>query len=173
MIVETERLILRMFMDTDYDDLYECLKQLEYDEFEGYPGITYDNGKKHLAYRVGSDEFYAIELKENGKVIGNIYCGKRDFEAREVGYIINKKYQKNGYASEALYAVMGECFKAGVHRIFAECDPRNISSWKLLEKVGMTREAFLQKNIYFHKDENGNPIWKDTYIYACLNEQKV
>ena len=99
MTIETERLILRMFVDTDYDDLYECLKQLEDDEFEGYPGITYENGKKHLAYRVGSDEFYAIELKDTGKVIGNIYCGKRDFEAREVGYIINKKYQKSGYAT--------------------------------------------------------------------------
>lgn len=173
MIIETERLILRMFKDTDYDDLYEYLKQLENDEFEGYPGITYENGKEHLAYRVGSDEFYAIELKDTGKVIGNIYCGKRDFEAREVGYIINKKYQKSGYASEALYAVMCECFKVGVHRIFAKCDPRNICSWKLLEKVGMAREAFLHKNIYFHKDENGNPIWKDTYIYARLNEQQM
>lgn len=173
MVIETERLILRMFKDTDYDDLYEYLKQLENDEFEGYPGIIYENGKEHLAYRVGSDEFYAIELKDTGKVIGNIYCGKRDFEAREVGYIINKKYQRSGYASEALYAVMCECFKAGVHRIFAECDPRNIGSWKLLEKVGMVREAFLQKNIYFHKDENGNPIWKDTYIFARLNEQQM
>ena len=41
---------------------------------------------------------------------------------------------------------------------------------KLLEKVGMEREAFFHKNIYFYKDENGNPIWKDTYVYATLNE---
>lgn len=124
-----------------------------------------------MAYRVGSDEFYAIELKDTGKVIGNIYCGKRDFEAREVGYIMNKKYQRSGYASEALYAVMCECFEAGIHRIFAECDPRNTCSWKLLEKVGMVREAFFQKNIYFHKDEKGNPIWKDTYVYARIYDQ--
>ncbi len=122
---------------------------------------------------MGSDEFYAIELKDTGKVIGNIYCGKRDFEDREVGYIINKKYQRSGYAYEALSAVMCECFKEGVHRIFAECDPRNTGSWKLLEKVGMKREAFFHKNIYFHKDENGNPIWKDTYIYARISEQQM
>ena len=36
----------------------------------------------------------------------------------------------------------------------------------------MEREAFFHKNIYFYKDENGNPIWKDTYVYAILNEQK-
>lgn len=41
MRIETERLILRTFEEFDYDDLYEYLSQLENDEFEGYPGITY------------------------------------------------------------------------------------------------------------------------------------
>ena len=77
----TERLVLREFRESDYDDLFEYLSQLENDEFEGYPGITYENGREHLQYRVGSEEFYAIELKESGKVIGNIYYGNRDFEA--------------------------------------------------------------------------------------------
>ncbi|MBQ6510117.1 MAG: hypothetical protein IJI07_11640 [Flexilinea sp.] len=40
----TDRLILREFRETDYDDLFEFLSQLEDDEFEGYPGITYENG---------------------------------------------------------------------------------------------------------------------------------
>ncbi len=35
--IETERLILRPFRETDYDDLYEFLSQLRDDEFEGYP----------------------------------------------------------------------------------------------------------------------------------------
>lgn len=170
MIIETERLILRPFEETDYDDLYEFLSQLETDEFEGYPGITYENGKEHLAYRLRSEEFLAIELAENKKIIGNIYCGKRDFESREVGYIVNKRYQRAGYATEALAAVIKELLHNGTHRIFAECDPRNTGSWKLLEKVGMVREAHFHKNIYFHKDENGNPIWKDTYVYAVWNE---
>src|SRR5690554_410944 len=103
--IQTQRLILRTFRESDYDDLYEFLSQLEDNEFEGYPGITYENSREHLKYRVGSEEFYAVELKESGKVIGNIYCGNRDFEAKEVGYIINKNHQRNGYASEALKAI--------------------------------------------------------------------
>ena len=67
----TERLVLRAFSESDYDDLFEYLSQLEDNEFEGYPGITYENGREHLKYRVGSEEFYAIELKDSGKVIGN------------------------------------------------------------------------------------------------------
>lgn len=80
-MLETERLILRKFEETDYDDLYEFLSQRKDDDFEAYPGITYENGRDHLKYRLGSDEFFAIEQKETGKVIGNVYFGNRDFEA--------------------------------------------------------------------------------------------
>ena len=61
-------------------------------------------------------------------------------------------------------------FSNGIHRIFAECDPENLGSWKLLEALGFEREAHLKKNVYFWRDENDNPIWKDTYIYAKVND---
>ena len=110
-----------------------------------------------------------MELKENGKVIGNIYYGNRDFEAKEVGYIVNKDYQRKGYASEALKAVIDNAFADGVHRVYAELDSGNECSWRLLESVGMEKEAHFRQNVYFHKDENGNPIWKDTYVYAIIS----
>ncbi len=166
--IETERLILRNFKESDYDDLYEFLSQRKDDDFEAYPGITYENGREHLKYRVGSDEFYAIELKESGKVIGNVYFGNRDFEAKEVGYIVNKNYQRRGIASEAIKAVMENAFSNGAHRIFAECNPKNDCSWKLLESLGFEREAHFHQNVSFKKDGDGNPIWQDTYVYGCL-----
>lgn len=137
---------------------------------KGYPGITYENGRKHLEYRLNTEDFYAIELKENGKIIGNIYCGNRDFDAKEVGYIINSDYQRKGFALEALNAVIDTSFNNSTHRVYAECDPRNECSWKLLEKAGLVREAEFRKNVFFHRDESGRPIWKDTYVYAKLND---
>ncbi|MBP5727776.1 MAG: GNAT family N-acetyltransferase, partial [Clostridia bacterium] len=116
-------------------------------------------------------EFYAIELTETVKVIVNIYCGNRDFAAREVGYIDNKNYQQKGYAAEALSAVIAQAFREGAHRIYAECDPRNVPSWKLLEKVGLRREAYFRQNIWFRRDENGGPVWKDTLVYAILKNE--
>lgn len=130
--ITTDRLILRPFRETDHDDLYEFLSQLEDNEFEGYPGITYESCKQHLDYRVSSGDFIAVALKDTGKVIGNIYYGSRDFEARELGYIINQHYQRKGYALEALSAVIRAAFAQGVHRVYAECDPRNTCSWGLL-----------------------------------------
>lgn len=46
----------------------------------------------------------------------------------------------------------------------------NVNSWHLLEKLGFTREAHLCQNVYFNTDANGNPIWKDTFVYAILNK---
>jgi len=168
--LETERLILRNFTNDDYDDLYEFLSQRKDDICEAYPDITYVNGIEHLKYRVGSDDFIAIELKESHKVIGNIYFGKRDFESRELGYIINKNYQRKGHATEAIQAVIAQAFSDNVHRVYAECDPENDCSWGLLESLGFVKEACFHHNVYFRKDENGNPIWQDTYVYSLLNE---
>ena len=170
--IQTKRLLLRPFRESDYDDLYEFLSQLRDDEFEGCPWITYENGREHLKDRLGSEEFYAVVLEETGKVIGNIFCGRRGFSAREVGYIINADYRRRGYALEALRAVMDEAFRAGAHRIYAECDPRNERSWRLLEKAGLRREAHLRQNVYFHTDPAGTPIWKDTYVYARLRDDE-
>lgn len=170
--IETHRLILRNFKNEDYEDLYEFLSQRKDDILEGYPEITYDNGKEHLKYRVGSDEFIAIELKENAKVIGNVYIGNREFETKEIGYIINKNYQRRGYASEAVKAVIEREFANKTHRIFAECAPQNECSWRMMERLGFAREACFRQNVYFRKDKNGNPIWQDTYVYSLLNGGK-
>ena len=56
--------------------------------------------------------------------------------------------------------------------MYAECDPRNECSWKLLEAVGLEREAHFKKNIFFHRDENGMPKWKDTYVYAKVGHDE-
>ena len=93
--IETERLILRNFEEKDYDDLYEFLAQRREEQFEAYPGITYENGREHLKYRVGSDEFYAIELKGSRKVIGNVYFGNRDYMAKEALFRQNVYFMKD------------------------------------------------------------------------------
>ena len=115
----------------------------------------------------------AVELKGTGKLIGNVYLGKRDFEALEIGFVFNRSYQHQGYARESCERLINLAFATGVHRIYAECDPENLASWGLLERLGFAREAHLQKNVYFWKDANGSPIWKDTYIYAILNQHQV
>ena len=83
-----------------------------------------------------------------------------------------KNYQHKGYGYAASKAMIEYMFENGIHRIYAECAPQNTPSWKLMEKLGMEREAFFKKNVSFHKDENGKPIYWDTYVYAILNENQ-
>ena len=173
MRIETDNLIIRRYEIKDENDVCEYMLQRVKEEFEAYPDFSIDKSKREIEFRVSSDEFYAIELKNEKKVIGDIYLGKRDFNSRELGYVLNKNYQRKGYGSEASSAVIEYMFKEGVHRIYAECAPQNTPSWKLMEKVGMKREAHFRKNVSFHNDEKGNPIYWDTYVYAILNYMEV
>ena len=100
-----------------------------------------------------------------------MYFSNRDFESKELGYIVNKDYQRKGYAREAITEILKEACRTGVHRVYAECDPRNECSWKLLENLNFTREAFFKQNVFFKKDENGKPVWQDTYVYCILTDK--
>ena len=169
-IAETERLILRRYKKEDLQDLFEYLSDKDVVEYEPYKTMTFDEAKENLEWRIGTEEMIAVELKSSHKMIGNVYLGKRDFDSLEMGYVFNRNYWGKGYAAESCKALIQQAFSNGVHRIYAECDPRNKNSWKLLEALGFRREAHFRKNVYFWKDENGKAIWKDTYIYAKLND---
>ena len=67
--------------------------------------------------------------------------------------------------------MIAQAFREGAHRIYAECDLRNAPSWKLLEKLGLRREAYFKQNIWFRRDKSGAPVWKDTLIYAILKNE--
>lgn len=168
-ITETERLFLRRYKKEDLQDLFEYLSDAKVVEYEPYKPMTFSEVKENLEWRIGTDEMIAVELKDSRKMIGNVYLGKREFDSLEMGYVFNRNFWGNGYAAESCEALIDMAFSNGIHRIYAECDARNERSWKLLEALGFRREAHFRKNVYFWKDENGKPLWKDTYVYAKLN----
>ena len=169
--METNRLILRRYEQRDLQDLYEYLSDPEVVAFEPYPPMDLEAVRENLQWRISTDEMIAVELRSTGKLIGNVYLGRRDFEALEIGFVFNRAYWGGGYALESCQALVERAFSQGIHRIYAECDPNNTASWHLLERLGFRREAHLRQNVWFHKDTEGNPIWKDTYVYAKLREE--
>lgn len=167
-IAETDRLILRRYQREDLRDLFEYLSDPKVVEFEPYKPMTLDEVRENLEWRIGTEEMIAVEHKGSHKMIGNVYLGKREFAALEIGYVFHQEYWGKGYAAESCQELIRQAFSNGIHRIYAECDPNNIRSWKLLEALGFRREAHFVKNVFFWKDENGKPVWKDTYVYAKL-----
>ncbi len=111
MMIETDRLVLRRFRKEDLRDLYEYLSDETVVRFEPYQPMALNEVKDDLDRRISTDEMIAVELKTNQKLIGNMYLGKRECNTLELGYVF-----------------------AGVHRIYAECDPCNAASLRLLER---------------------------------------
>lgn len=172
--LETERLVIRRFKEKDWKDLYEYLSDEEVVRYEPYQAFSIEASQNEAKSRAESPAFLAVCLKENNKLIGNIYFAKQEFKTWEIGYVFNRSYQGRGYATEAANAVIAYGFNTrGARRIVAMCNPLNTASWRLLERLGMRREGHLKQNIYFKKDEKGNPIWSDTYEYAILKDEYI
>lgn len=168
-IIETNRLILRTFKATDWQDFYEYFSDEKILKFEPFKPFTEEECKEEVIHRSTNSDFIAVCLKDTGKLIGNLYFAKGDFMTWEVGYVFNSKFYGQGYATESVKAIMDYAFSTlGARRIIAMCDPKNTPSWKLLERIHMRREGHLIQNIYFFEDEDNKPIWKDTYQYAIL-----
>ena len=166
--MQTQRLLLRRFRAEDFDDFLACFSDPEVVRFEPYEPMSPEDARNALQSRIGSDEFIAVERRSDGRMIGNVYLGRRDFQALELGYVFCLDCWGQGYAQESCTAAIDAAFAAGVHRVYAECDPQNAASWKLLERLGFAREAHLRQNVFFHTDPDGRPVWKDTFIYSRL-----
>lgn len=170
--METERLLIRRFTPDDWQDLYAYLSQAAVVQYEPYEAFTEAACKQEAIRRSEDNRFWAVCLKDRGKLIGNISLSKQDFGTWELGYVFNADYHGKGYATEAARVVMNDVFKNyNAHRIIAMCNPLNKPSWKLLERLGMRREGHLHQNIYFKKDLAGCSIWQDTYEYGILAEE--
>ena len=172
-IIETSHLIIRPFNETDWKDLFEYLSLEEIYKFEPGEPIDTKIAQEVSKERSSKNEFYAVVLKTENKMIGHLYFNiiePKHLNTYELGFIFNPKYQKKGYGTESAKELVKFGFShLKIHRIVANCNPLNIPSWKLLENIGMKREGYLIKNIYFRNDIDGNPIWQDTYEYAILN----
>jgi RimJ/RimL family protein N-acetyltransferase len=172
--METKRLTIRKFQENDWNDLYEYLSDENVVKFEPYPVFTKEQAKKEATRRSTDDSFWAVCLKDNKKLIGNVYLSKQEFDTYELGYVFNSGFQGNGYATEAVQILLDDVFRnQKARRAIAMCNPLNEPSWKLLERLGFRREGHLIENIYFKKDDGGNPIWSDTYEYAVLAREWV
>lgn len=170
--IKTERLLIRRFKADDWKDIHEYLSDENVVYYEPYEPFTEEESKEEAICRAKNEAFFAVCLKENGKIIGNLYFGKAEYETYELGYVFNSNYWNKGYATESAKALLNYAFSEWkVRKVIAMCNPENKASWRLLERLNMIREGHLRKNIYFKTDEYNMPIWQDTYEYGILREE--
>lgn len=172
---ETERLILRQFKESDFEDLYKYFNDKNYWKF-----LSYNYSDKEILKKIINDSI--IEGNENKIIPSKIAAVKKDdnkliglmiflifnkvFRTWEIGYLLNPEFHNQGFATEASLKLLEYAFeKLNAHRVVATCDTRNTASYKVLEKIGMRREAHFIKNILI-----GNE-WHDEYFYAIYDNE--
>ena len=171
MLITTERLTLRRFRASDAPALAAYRSDpgvARYQSWDAPFGVE----KAAAAVRdfaAGSPSAagwfqYAIELTGERALIGDVAVRLHDnLRQAEIGFTLATAYQKRGYATEAVSAVLDRLFRVqGLHRVMGECDARNTRSAALMERLGFTREGLLRQQTYLKGE------WTDDLLFGLL-----
>lgn len=116
-------------------------------------------------YEPGRGHQVAIEL--DGELVGDVYIGLHEHGGiADIGYSLIPSAQGRGVAFEAVNALIADLVeRVGVHRIVAELSKDNGPSIRLLERLGMTFEAFTRQSFWWRG------VWDDNLYYGMSAEQ--
>ena len=153
-------------------DLFEFLSQLENDEFEGYMGITYENGKEHLAYRLGSEEFFAIEEEVSMEI--KIRKWKNE-DKTELAEILNNRNILNNLRDGVPYPYTEKDAEDFIGAMLS-ADPDKTFAFAITldDKVIGSIGIFRQENIHYRTAELGYYIgekyWGNGYMTEAVKQ---
>ena len=174
--LETERLVLRRFVNEDAVAMYKnWAADEEVTKYLTWPPHPNQEVSQKVVedwvktYDSQSYYQWAIVLKEKGEPIGSIAVVhmNEDVSMAQVGYCIGKTWWHNGITSEALKAVMNFLFDiVDVNRIESRHDPRNPNSGKVMKKCGMKYEGTLRSS-----DRNNQGICDGCYSALLKSER--
>jgi RimJ/RimL family protein N-acetyltransferase len=172
--LESERLILRRFADSDlvpflaYRNDPEVARYQDWESCTEQEATTMIEELKSLQPGTPGEWFqFAIELKETGALIGDCALKvEQDGRQAEIGFSLSREHQGKGYASEAVSRLLDYAFgDLGLHRVVAITDQENEPSFALLERLGMRREGCFVQNAWF------KGRWVSEYLYAVLADE--
>lgn len=172
----TERLTLRQFESTDTDGLYEFHKRPDVVKYLYWDARSRQDMEKVVAERVsmialredGDRIVLAVVLSETNTLIGEVSLAlrSREHQQGEIGFVFNPSFHGRGYATESARAVLKLGFEEfAFHRLFGRCEVRNSASWRLMERLGMRREAHFIHNEIFKGE------WGEEFVYAILRDE--
>lgn len=144
--IETPRLILRPWQDSDLEDFYAYASVEGVGEMAGWAHHqSLEESRKILNLFQEGKHTFALEFRENGHVIGSLGLEERDEDldlpetqkGREIGYVLSKAYWGRGLMPEAVKAAMEYCFRE-LNLDYLTCGHfvRNNQSARVIEKCG-------------------------------------
>ena len=153
-VLETDRLILREWNEADLADLFEYAKVDGVGQMAGWnPHTSIQESKAILEMFIQGKITFALELKENHKVIGSLGLETlslslgdeyENLAGREIGYVLSKDYWGKGLMPEAVNSVIQFCFeKENYDYLMCSHSVINSQSKKVIEKSGF---RFVKEN---------------------------
>lgn len=175
--LQTERLKIRSLNATDNHQIYSYASKPEISKFLTWETHkTLEDTNDYLSRIVLLSKKFplsnlGIEISQHeGKIIiGTVGLLPKYISSPhtyELGFVLNQEWWGRGYACEAVLLLLKYAFSSfEIERVEAFCVIENIKSWKLLEKIGMTREGTRRK--FFYKQKN----FYDIYMYSILKNE--
>lgn len=174
-IIETERLILSSLSDEDIQDCVEYANNLNAQQYTlalPYP-YTEKDAKFFIdlckeQFEKGNSIPLGIRIKTTKKLIGSIELRFKNFDKAEIGYMLNEVYWCNGYATEALKALISFGFRnLQLNKIYAFHLLGNDASAIVMQKNNMQYEATLKQHV------KKNDIYFDIVLYSILKDDFI
>jgi RimJ/RimL family protein N-acetyltransferase len=173
--ITTERLILRRLRTGDAEPMFQYRSNPVVAKYQDWIPDSVEQTREFINSTSGieldtPDTWFQLALvhRDSDRLIGD--CGLHFFSSErrqaEIGITLATACQRQGYASEAVQAVLAFLFvELGKHRVFASVDPRNSAAIALFERVGMRKEAHFVENLWW------KGMWVDDVIFAMLERE--
>lgn len=164
--IKTERLLLRPLDIADLMTAHEYSSDVENTKYMMWlPNQTVEETAAFLKrvtneWKKSKPSFYEFAVVLDGLHIGAISVYLDDtHQTGELGWILDKKYHKMGYACEAALAIKDFALNTlHLKKIIAQCDYRNEPSRKLMEKIGMQLESDDGNRTYAKRNETAREL---------------
>ncbi|MBS2534070.1 GNAT family N-acetyltransferase [Catenulispora sp. NF23] len=172
--LQTSRLRLRAFEDTDANDLFALHSNahvLRY--WDSPPWSEPARAEKFIATcrqmaQEGTGARVVVERVSDGAFIGwcTLARWNPDYRSASLGYCYSDTAWGHGYATEAAHALLRWAFDTlDLNRVQAETDTRNVASARVLEKLGFLREGTLREDCTVDGDVS------DSWVYGLLRRE--
>lgn len=167
MYLETKRLIIKPSVTDDVEALHQILQDDITMRFFIEGPYTKEKVEEFINRNQKEVHHYSVFLKSSNRLIGKLsYNPWFAYKTKEIGWIFLRTATNNGYCTEAAQELIDYAFQVdNVHRIVATCDPNNLPSRRVMEKLMMTQEAHFKKCLHYKDD-----IWWDEVHYSLLEE---
>lgn len=174
--LETERLVIRPFEAGDLDAMQRIHGDPRVVQWLYNEPRTPDEAREHLERKIAGTALVADDdwlsaaaaARDGGALVADLAMHLVSAEHRcvEIGYIVDPAYAGRGFATEASSALLRLAFdQFGMHRVIGRVEPRNTGSVRVLEKLGMRREAHFVENEWVKGE------WQSEFVFAILDHE--